>query len=164
MWTFSTLLAAHVLPHHGSHTDVDPHLIVIMALCALFGIFSVLLLASHVRLIIVNLTTVESLAQHRMREHERALLREAFPWYKMRERHAVKARWDEEWGQIDTEGNIWWLGSARANWQNRMGRRILGWFLPLGSSEGDGLVYELNPRFDADGRPQRRAKWPVELR
>lgn len=36
--------------------------------------------------------------------------------------------------------------------------------VPIGKSEGDGLTYPTNPRFDADGRWRRRSEWPAELR
>lgn len=78
------------------------------------------------------------------------------------------------------------MGSPRANWEYRMGLNLWGWFreykqivcymfrfilrnlrllsVPIGRSEGDGLTYPVNPRFDADGRWRRRKDWPPELR
>ncbi len=35
--------------------------------------------------------------------------------------------WDEEWGNLDTEGNIWWRGSAYEEWVDVMGKSWLGW-------------------------------------
>lgn len=35
--------------------------------------------------------------------------------------------WDEEWGKLKTEGNIWWLGSPRKNWEQTMGKNPWGW-------------------------------------
>ena len=37
-------------------------------------------------------------------------------------------KWDEEWGALTREGNIWWLGSRRANWEATMGKSVLEWF------------------------------------
>ena len=39
----------------------------------------------------------------------------------------TKRQWDEEWGDPDTEGNLWWLGSLRANWEDVMGHNPLWW-------------------------------------
>lgn len=44
-----------------------------------------------------------------------------------RERKATQQRWDEEWGRIGREGNLWYLGSYRANWEMVMGKSKLGW-------------------------------------
>mgnify|MGYP000315371440 CR=1 FL=1 len=35
--------------------------------------------------------------------------------------------WDKQWGRLGTEGNLWWLGSKRANWEMVMGKAKLGW-------------------------------------
>ena len=40
----------------------------------------------------------------------------------------MRKQWDSEWGDIDTEGNIWWLGSARKNWEAVMGEHVWEWF------------------------------------
>lgn len=36
--------------------------------------------------------------------------------------------WNKQWGRIGKEGNLWWLGSNRANWEMVMGKAKLGWF------------------------------------
>lgn len=45
-----------------------------------------------------------------------------------KKRKQLRKEWDEEWGDLYTEGNIWWLGSPRANWEYRMGKNPWGWF------------------------------------
>lgn len=40
----------------------------------------------------------------------------------------TRKQWDEEWGRIGCEGNLWWLGSYRANWEAVMGHHVWGWF------------------------------------
>ena len=45
-----------------------------------------------------------------------------------RRKRQIRAEWDKEWGKLNTEGNIWWLGGAKANWEYRMGRNRWGWF------------------------------------
>lgn len=36
-------------------------------------------------------------------------------------------QWDEEWGRIRFEGNLWYLGSIRQNWESVMGHHIYEW-------------------------------------
>ena len=99
-------------------------------------------------------------------------------------RRRIQKQWDAEWGKIGTEGNLWWLGSRRANWEATMGRKKWGWIrmcsrrlgiaftkmrlplliVPIGRSLGNGLTYPVNPRFDRDGRWRRRAEWPDGFR
>lgn len=49
-----------------------------------------------------------------------------------RERDSAKREtrkaWDLKWGRLGREGNLWWLGSKRANWEMVMGQHKLGWF------------------------------------
>ena len=42
-------------------------------------------------------------------------------------REAVRL-WDAEWGRVGKEGYIWWLGSARQNWEATMGDKAWMWF------------------------------------
>jgi len=72
--------------------------------------------------------------------------------------------WNNDWGRIGKEGNIFWREGARENWRGVMGSEKLGWILPIGKSETDGLHYPLNPRFDSEGRWRPRKEWPKELR
>lgn len=37
------------------------------------------------------------------------------------------SEWNQEWGRLDTEGNIWWMGNARREWEAVMGKNWLGW-------------------------------------
>lgn len=91
-------------------------------------------------------------------------------------------RWDAEWGRLGREGNLWWLGSARANWEATMGKAKLGWFrasvsplaerglmgvaVPIRAKpvHDDGLSYVPNPRFSKEGLWRIRKEWPKELR
>ncbi|KIM21496.1 hypothetical protein M408DRAFT_333414 [Serendipita vermifera MAFF 305830] len=75
----------------------------------------------------------------------------------------LKKRWNTEWGRIGKEGNLWWLGSNRANWEAVMGKNPWTWFLPVGDMTGVGIDYPRNPRFDEQGRWMRRSMWPKEL-
>ncbi|KAJ7836691.1 DHHC palmitoyltransferase-domain-containing protein [Mycena olivaceomarginata] len=99
----------------------------------------------------------------RLRLASASSLPTSYPFAKRR----ALASYDAEWGAPDTEGNVWWAGSARAGWEDAMGRGGrggLGWVFPIGAPLGDGLHYVPNPRFTPDGRPRRRAEWPEELR
>ena len=45
-----------------------------------------------------------------------------------RARRATVKQWDAEWGRIGKEGHMWWLGSARKNWEVTMGDKVWMWF------------------------------------
>ncbi|KAI0744588.1 zf-DHHC-domain-containing protein [Earliella scabrosa] len=164
-WVFSTLIglnarASMVRPNF----DIDPQKIVIMVFSGFFGIFTIALLVSHIFLITNNMTTVEQFGIQRMREREDRVLARLHSWQQFREKRATRRQWDAEWGRIGREGYMWWLGSARKNWESTMGDKIWMWFLPIGQSPDDGLSYVVNPRFDREGRWLPRSQWPAELR
>ena len=103
--------------------------------------------------------------------------------------HRAKRRtlkqWDKQWGHIETEGNLWWLGSFRENWISVMGHSKWGWFrklfllthlsfgtyamsrvasvVPVGRTLIDGLHWVPNPRHDEEGRWRPRHEWPTAL-
>jgi len=83
---------------------------------------------THTRLILLNMTTVEQMRVQDMKEHESAVLADAYPMCAFTEKRRARARWDEEWGRPAIEGNIWWLGSRRKNWESVMGQSIWSWF------------------------------------
>ncbi|KAJ7161116.1 DHHC palmitoyltransferase-domain-containing protein [Mycena filopes] len=165
-YTFTSLLvfnAAPALTNNGF--DPDPQEIVIIALAALFALFTSSLAIAHTRMVLRSQTTVESLGIARMRERETAALGAAgLGCLNLGARQRALRAYDEEWGALETEGNIWWAGSARAGWEDVMGRSVWGWIFPIGAPLGDGLSYRPNPRFDTDGRWRRRSEWPEELR
>ncbi|OCH92562.1 zf-DHHC-domain-containing protein [Obba rivulosa] len=163
MWTFATLLSQLVKEGGNDGSNIDPQEIVIVALAALFTLFTFALFTSHMYLILLNQTTVESLSVRRMKEREKHVLGRMFAWYEFSALRKTKKQWDAEWGDPNTEGNIWWLGSRRKNWEAVMGHHVWEWFLPLGRSPADGLSYPVNPRFDEDGRWRPRREWPPEL-
>ena len=86
------------------------------------------MLVTHMRLILLNMTTVEHMRVQDMKEHESTTLGEVYSMCAFAEKRQVRARWDEEWGRPAIEGNIWWLGSGRKNWESVMGRSIWSWF------------------------------------
>jgi len=161
-WTFSTLLAFVALPRNQD--DLDIMKVVIIALSGLFGIFTFAMVVTHVRLILVNMTTVEQMSVQDMKEYESTMLSDVHSMCAITEKRRTRARWDEEWGRPAIEGNIWWLGSGRKNWESVMGQPVWSWFFPIGAAEHDGLDYPVNPRFDDQGRWRRREEWPQHLR
>jgi len=163
LWTFTTIIGLVAKTASNATSNLDPQEIVIIALAAMFGIFTIALLVSHVHLICLNQTTVESLGFRTLRDRENSVLTLIHPWYHFRARKETQRQWDAEWGRIGREGNIWWLGSARENWEAVMGKNVWWWFLPIGHTPNEGKTYPVNPRFDSGGRWQRRAEWPSEL-
>ena len=83
-------------------------------------------------LILKNETSVESLVSRERKEDENARLQERFGFCSFREKRKVRKAWDLEWGKPTTEGNLWWLGSARKNWEATMGKRVWTWFCEFG--------------------------------
>ncbi|KAF9646143.1 zf-DHHC-domain-containing protein [Thelephora ganbajun] len=161
-WTFSTLLGFVALPRN--HENLDTLKIVIIILTGLFGLFTLTMLGTHMRLILLNMTTVEQMRVQDVKERESEMLSEMYPMCAFAKKRQARARWDEEWGRPMIEGNIWWLGSGQKNWESVMGESVWSWFIPVGKAENDGLDYPVNPRFDDQGRWRRRREWPVHLR
>ena len=146
-WTFSTLLGFVVLPRN--HENLDILKIVIIVLCVgrgtkvdllkltrcihslrsgLFGLFTFTMSGTHARLILLNMTTVEQMRVQDMKDHESTVLAEKYSMCSFANKRRAKARWDEEWGRPAIEGNIWWLGSGRKNWESVMGQSVWSWF------------------------------------
>lgn len=167
LWILGTLVG--LVAKNTSHPSfsIDSQHIVLIALSGIFSLFTVMMLAAHVFMTLSNVTSIESLRIQDMRVDEKEILAELVPTCStmnvFKKRRQIMKEWDREWGRPRSEMNIWWLGSKKANWEQRMGKSKLGWILPIGTSLGDGLTYPTNPRFDKDGRFRRRSEWPVEL-
>ncbi|KAI5476748.1 vacuole protein, palmitoyltransferase domain containing [Pseudohyphozyma bogoriensis] len=161
-----TLIIANTRPLHRPRPSVDGQQIAIIILAGLFCFFTVSLFTAHTRLIMLNITTIEDMGMSRMKARERSALQRAYGFWRWREKRRAKKVWDQQWGRIGKEGNLWWLGSSRANWEMVMGKDKLGWFLPIPASPkgDDGLSYVPNPRFSKEGLWRMRAEWPAELR
>ncbi|EPQ55934.1 zf-DHHC-domain-containing protein [Gloeophyllum trabeum ATCC 11539] len=166
IWIFATLLAQNVKAGNSlnPYDSPDGQQIAVIALAGLFMMFTLAMIGSHTRMIMFNQTTVEHLGVQRMKERERAILGNAFAWYQISEKRRVRKEWDEEWGELGREGNLWWLGSYRANWESVMGSSVYEWFLPIGKAPTNGVEFRTNPRFDEQGRWRPRREWPEGLR
>jgi palmitoyltransferase len=96
-------------------------------------------------LILSSQTTVESMMIRNMKERESKQLDKAFAcWdirhvsacvvhhlntnYECRSKRYSRKEWDREWGDLDTEGHIWWMEDRRAAWEDVMGTNAWGWF------------------------------------
>jgi len=163
-YTFSTLIAFNVRAANSVDGNIDPQEIIIIALAGLFGLFTTMLIIGHFHLIWVGQSTVESVQIRAMKEREEEALSKVFSWWEFGAKRRTRKEWDDEWGDLDKEGHIWWLGSGKAGWEDVMGTNKWGWILPIGRSKSDGLMYPPNPRFDGQGRWRRRPDWPEELR
>jgi palmitoyltransferase len=97
---------------------------------------------------------------------------------KWKESKRIKAKWTQQWGNLKTEANLWWLDdeerarrrgaggqkttwyhSIGPNWKQIMGQHWYQWFLPLGRSYSDGLTYNTNWRFGEGGLWRPRETW-----
>ncbi|KAF9054095.1 DHHC palmitoyltransferase-domain-containing protein [Panaeolus papilionaceus] len=164
-FVFATLLVYTIKGLNSpSIRDADPQQIVIIALAGLFLLFTSSLTVSHVHLILQGQTTVEAIPIRMMQEREKKTLARGFKFYEWGAKRRKVKEWDEEWGDLHKEGNLWWKGSAHAEWVDVMGKNWLGWFLPVGRPLSDGTHYPPNPRYDSEGRWRRRSEWPAELR
>ena len=86
------------------------------------------MLQAHVILVTSNMTTIEQMNTQRMRRREQRVLGRLHKWWEFRARRETVERWDGEWGRVGKEGHLWWLGSARRNWEAVMGDRVWMWF------------------------------------
>ncbi|KAL1741379.1 DHHC palmitoyltransferase-domain-containing protein, partial [Schizophyllum fasciatum] len=148
-YTFVTLVA--FVATHGE-IDIDPQIIVIIALSALFMCFTAAMAIAHTRQILMGQTTVELMQIRGMKERENAVMARVFSLWEISAKKRTRERWDAEWGALDREGNLWWQGSARKEWTSVMGERWIGWIFPIGRGGDDGMHYQPNPRFDPEGR------------
>ncbi|KAG8721004.1 palmitoyltransferase pfa5 [Ceratobasidium sp. 395] len=162
-WVFATILP-QVIVESNDGTNIDGQEVAVVALAGLFTAFTAGLAVGHTRLLVLNATTVESLGWARTRDKDNAKLELMFNFWQCRKRYEQRKRWEEEWGRIEREGNLWWLENARANWEQVMGHSVWEWLLPIGRSPNDGMNYPVNPRHDHDGRWRPRSEWPEELR
>ncbi|WVQ98282.1 hypothetical protein IAU59_005405 [Kwoniella sp. CBS 9459] len=135
----------------------------LIAVAALFGLFTFAMNATHVHLILSAQTTVESFSARDQREAEDRVLHEEFGYFFHNfERRKVRRRWKDEWGGSSISDR-WVSGSKKQLWEQEMGRSPIGWILPFGRPLGDGMHYESNPRFGPHGEWLKKKDWPKDL-
>ncbi|ORY92807.1 DHHC palmitoyltransferase-domain-containing protein [Leucosporidium creatinivorum] len=169
LFVFLTLLIANTRPLHlpsRSRPTIDAQQVAIIAIAGFFFLFTGSLFTAHTRLMLLNMTTIEEIGMNRIKSRERSALNRVHGFWGWRAKRQTVAEWNQQWGRLGREGNLWWLGSKRANWEMVMGQRKLGWFVPIPASPtpDDGLSYVPNPRFSKEGYWRERKEWPVELR
>ena len=149
VWTFSSLLGFVVLPRNRDNLDILMAVIIALYVkgrqttcwlevhnlvplrSGLFGVFGFIMSGTHIRLILLNLTTVEQMKIRDMKDRESDTLADMYSMCAFTKKRKMRARWDEEWGRLALEGNIWWLGSGRKNWESVMGKSIWTWLREL---------------------------------
>jgi palmitoyltransferase len=110
--------------------------------------FTLVMLSTHFVLISTNQTTLEHFNASTTKDREKVVLDEmhstcAFrcvPFYPrchtliylcgdgyLRAKRRTRQAWDAEYGRIGREGNMWWLGSIRANWEQVFGPKTWTW-------------------------------------
>jgi palmitoyltransferase len=158
--------------------------------CAMFILFTTALLITHSYLFMLNLTTIEHLAYERIHTREAILLsnyldalkdsngRKLEYWKGLKEKKRVKANWSQQWGNLKSEANTWWLDdrtkamkredigkktswyhSIAPNWRQFVGDAWYDSFFPIGRAKSDGLSYEMNWRASHDGSWRPRTEW-----
>lgn len=93
-----------------------------------FTLFTTILFISQTHLVLLNMTTVEHLSLRSQKEREGAVLGRMFNPLACSARRRTRKMWDVEWGRLGKEGNIWWLGSKKRNWESVFGDRV-GWWI-----------------------------------
>ncbi|WWC86676.1 uncharacterized protein L201_001553 [Kwoniella dendrophila CBS 6074] len=144
-------------------SGTDGQVIAMIALSAMFGLFTFSMCATHIHLILTGRTTVESYARRDQQEAENRVLQHEYGYFfHNAERRKVQRKWRSEWGSTPVDAR-WVFGSKMDLWEQEMGRDPLGWILPIGRPLGDGIHYESNPRFGPNGEWLKKKDWPKEL-
>ncbi|KAF5334991.1 hypothetical protein D9611_010050 [Ephemerocybe angulata] len=112
-WTAAFLCCAYIVGSVIPYTvkgfnepgvDLSPQQIVVVALSALFALFTFTLTVSHVVMIMMGQTTVENMQIQTMRERESEQLGKAYRWWEFRGKARTLREWDREWGRLGTGG------------------------------------------------------------
>jgi palmitoyltransferase len=82
---------------------------------------------SHIYLICMGKSTVESYAERDQHEMEASVLQAEFGylWHNQAKKKTQK-RWEEEWGGESVDGR-WRWGNKMQMWRQEMGDTVLGW-------------------------------------
>lgn len=62
-----------------------------------------------------------------MRHRETAALQKEYGMLALRQKKRLVKEWDVEWGKLNTEANLWWLGKKSLNWKAAMGSSAWKW-------------------------------------
>ncbi|CAD6570727.1 MAG: hypothetical protein TREMPRED_005979 [Tremellales sp. Tagirdzhanova-0007] len=160
---FTTFMTVFLIIVTTRSSTIDGQIIALIAISALFCLFTAAMLFSHIHLILTGISTVESFAARDQHQREADVLQREYGylWHNM-EKKKVKKKWNEEWGGSEVHAR-WKFGTLRQMWEQEMGRNPIGWFLPIGPPLGDGIHFPSNPRFGPSGEWLRRKDWPKEV-
>ncbi|OCF33821.1 hypothetical protein I316_04533 [Kwoniella heveanensis BCC8398] len=126
LFCFYLLITLIAISAKSSYTDGQ--VVGLIAVAALFGLFTFAMNTTHVHLILCAQTTVESFSARDQREAEDRVLQEEYGYFFHNlERRKVRKRWNEEWGGSSL-GDRWVSGTRRQLWEQEMGESVLGWF------------------------------------
>ncbi|KLT43515.1 zf-DHHC-domain-containing protein [Cutaneotrichosporon oleaginosum] len=144
--------------------EVDGQKIALITIAGILFIFTLLMMfPTHVYLVLVGRSTIESFQTGDQQRAEEAALKLEFnnPMCPTKDVRAVRKQWKEEFGGVAVNDR-WKVGRARDRWRREMGNSPLGWILPIGRPLGDGIHYEQNPRFGPNGEWLPMRQWPQE--
>lgn len=127
-YVFVTLLVTLVPPNVSPRPSINVQILVICVLAFILSFFTGSMTVTHWRLISLNQSTIESMAIADMKHLETLRIGKEYKVFDIKEKRAVVKEFDQEWGSLNREGNLWWLGSKRKNWTAVMGTKVLAWF------------------------------------
>lgn len=143
----------------------------------LFLFTLLMMLPTHIYLILVGRSTIESFQTGTQQRAEEAVLKFEFdnPVCPTEDVRAVRKQWKEEYGGVAVNDR-WRVGRARDRWRREMGKSPVGWVcelssstgrltrsVPIGRPLGDGIHYEQNPRFGPNGEWLPMHQWPPDV-
>ena len=97
-----------------------------------FTFFTTSMLLSHIQLISIGMTTIESFSLRSQLDKERAMLSSQFGVCAWGKKRRTMKTWTREWGDLKTEGNRWYIGpGAYDEWKRVMGDNPLWWIRKL---------------------------------
>lgn len=82
---------------------------------------------THWYYILHNVSTIESFAISDMRHSENVALNREYGMFHLKTKKRLVKDFDQEWGKLSTEANMWWLGDNKSNWKLVMGPKVLAW-------------------------------------
>ncbi|KAL1413277.1 hypothetical protein Q8F55_001032 [Vanrija albida] len=140
---------------------VDGQQVALIVVSGFLFLFTLaMLLPTHIVLILSGKSTIESFQESGQRQRENAALAEHFAGScNIRERRAVLKQWESEWGGVNATDR-WVFGTKSELWEREMGDKWIGWILPLGKPQGDGVHFQANPRFGPNGEWLPKRYWP----
>ena len=129
-YIFISLLVSLLTPGRSPRPRVDGQALAVCAIAFVLSFFTGSMAITHFRLILLNQSTIESMAIADMKRSEQSRLGSYYGKTEFgKKRRAVK-EFDQEWGTLNKEANLWWLGKNRKNWTAVMGTKALAWMRP----------------------------------